>query len=166
MLPSILEALAAGDTAIVPELIRRGVGFATQFSDGMQASVNCADNAGLDQSLDEQAVADPGRTALLVTDIICSEWPVEPTSDTFNEPVASDIPALVLAGLYDPVTPPAGTEAVASHLTNATFGLWPNQGHGVTGEPCATAVELAFLADPAAPVDLACLAKVPGPAFA
>ena len=166
LLPSILEALAAGETAIVPELIRRGVGFATQFSDGMQASVNCADNAGLDQSMDEQAVADPGRTALLVTDIICSEWPVEATSDTFNEPVLSDVPALVLAGLYDPVTPPAGTEAVASQLTNATFGLWPNQGHGVTGEPCATAVELAFLDDPSAPVDLSCLAKVPGPAFA
>ena len=166
LLPSILEGLAAGDTGVVPELIRSGVGFATQFSDGMQAAVNCADNAGLDQSLDEQAVADPGRTALLVTDMICSEWPVEPTSDTFNEPVVSDIPALVLAGLYDPVTPPAGTEAVAGRLDNATFGLWPNQGHGVTGEPCAISVEVAFLDDPTAPVDLSCLAKVPGPAFA
>ena len=125
LLPSILEGLAAGDTGVVPELIRSGVGFATQFSDGMQAAVNCADNAGLDQSLDEQAIADPGRTALLVTDVICSEWPVEPTSDSFNEPVVSDIPALVLAGLYDPVTPPAGTEAVAGRLDNATFGLWP-----------------------------------------
>ena len=114
----------------------------------------------------ERAVADPGRTALLVTDLICSEWPVEPTSATFNEPVVSDIPALVLAGLYDPVTPPAGTEAVAGRLENATFGVWPNQGHGVTGEPCAISVEVAFLDDPTAPVDLSCLAKVPGPAFA
>jgi pimeloyl-ACP methyl ester carboxylesterase len=166
VLPSILDGLANGDTGVVPELIREGVSFATRGSDGMSASVNCADNAGLDQSLDEQAVADPGRTALLVTDILCSEWPVEPTSDTFNEAVVSDIPALVLAGLYDPVTPPAGTEAVAGHLTNATFGLWPNRGHGVTGEPCATGIELAFLADPTAPVDLLCLAAVPGPSFA
>jgi pimeloyl-ACP methyl ester carboxylesterase len=166
LLPSILDGLANGETGVVPELIRRGVGFATSFADAMQIAVNCADNAGLDQSVDEQAVADPGRTALLVTDIVCSEWPVEPTSDTFNEAVVSDIPALVLAGLYDPVTPPAGTEAVAGHLTNATFGLWPNQGHGATGEPCATTVELAFLADPTAPVDLSCLAGVPRPAFA
>jgi pimeloyl-ACP methyl ester carboxylesterase len=166
LLPSILDALANGDTGVVPELIRRGVSFATAGSDGMSVSVNCADNAGLDQSLDEQAVADPGRTALLVTDVLCSEWPVEPTSAAFNEPVISDIPALVLAGLYDPVTPPAGTEAVAGHLSNATFGLWSNQGHGVTGEPCAITVELAFLDDPTAPVDLSCLAGVPGPAFA
>jgi hypothetical protein len=55
---------------------------------------------------------------------------------------------------------------VAGHLTNATFGLWPNRGHGVTGEPCATGIELAFLADPTAPVDLLCLAAVPGPSFA
>jgi pimeloyl-ACP methyl ester carboxylesterase len=166
LLPSILDGLANGDTGLVPELIRQGVSFATAGSDGMSVSVNCADNAGLDHSSDERAVADPGRTALLVTDILCSQWPVEATSATFNEPVVSDIPALVLAGLYDPTTPPAGTEAVARHLTNATFGLWPNQGHGVTGEPCATTVELAFLDDPTAPVDLSCLAGVPGPAFA
>jgi hypothetical protein len=35
----------------------------------------------------------------------------------------------------------------------------------VTGDPCALQVEAAFLADPAAPVDLGCLAQVPGPAF-
>jgi pimeloyl-ACP methyl ester carboxylesterase len=166
VLPSILDRLANGDTGVVPELVRQGVAFATRGSDGMSISVNCADNAGLDQALDEEAVSDPGRTALLVTDVLCSEWPVEPTSDSFNEPVVSPIPALVLAGLYDPVTPPARTEAVAGHLPNATFGLWPNQGHGVTGEPCATTVELAFLAEPTAPVDMSCLARVPGPAFA
>jgi pimeloyl-ACP methyl ester carboxylesterase len=166
LLPSILDGLANGETGVVPELIRQGVAFATRASDGMSVSVNCADNGGLPQSADEEAVRHPGRTALLVTDVLCSEWPVEPTSESFNEPVVSDIPALVLAGLYDPVTPPAGTEAVAGHLTNATFGLWPNRGHGVTGEPCATTVELAFLADPTAPVDLSCLASVPGPAFA
>ena len=35
----------------------------------------------------------------------------------------------------------------------------------MTGDPCALQVEAAFLADPAAPADLGCLAQVPGPAF-
>jgi pimeloyl-ACP methyl ester carboxylesterase len=164
-LPAILDGLAAGDTAIVPELIRRGVGFATAAADGMQMSVDCADNAGLGEAADVAAIADPGRTRLIVTSALCSEWPVPPTSSTFNEPVVSPVPTLVLAGAYDPITPPAVTQAVAARLPHATFGLWPNRGHGVTGDPCALQVESAFLADPAAPVDLGCLARVPGPAF-
>ena len=164
-LPSILDSLAAGDTAIVPALIRRGVGFATAAADGMQMSVDCADNAGLGEAADVAAIADPGRTRLIVTSALCSEWPVPATSATFNEPVVSPVPTLVLAGAYDPITPPAGTQAVASRLPHAGFGLWPNRGHGVTGDPCARQVEAAFLADPAAPVDLGCLAQVPGPAF-
>jgi pimeloyl-ACP methyl ester carboxylesterase len=164
-LPSILDSLAAGDTGIVPALIRRGVAFATGAADGMQMSVDCADNAGLGEAADAAAIADPGRTRLIVTGALCSEWPVPATSPTFNRPVVSPVPALVLAGAYDPITPPAGTQAVAERLPQATFGLWPNRGHGVSGDPCAAEVESGFLADPAAPIDLACLAQVPGPAF-
>ena len=165
MLPSILDGLAAGDTAIVAELIRRGVGFATAAADGMQMSVDCADNAGLGEAADVAAIADPGRTRLIVTSALCSEWPVPATSPTFNDPVVSPVPTLVLAGTYDPITPPALTQAVAERLPHATFGLWPNRGHGVSGDPCALHVDAAFLADPTAAVDLGCLASVPGPAF-
>lgn len=165
LLPSILDGLAAGDTAIVPELIRRGVGFATGAADGMQMSVDCADNAGLGEAADVAAIADPGRTRLIVTSALCSEWPVPPTSPTFNDPVVSPLPTLVLAGTYDPITPPALTQAVAERLPHARFGLWPNRGHGVSGDPCALQVDAAFLADPTAPVDLGCLASVPAPAF-
>jgi pimeloyl-ACP methyl ester carboxylesterase len=164
-LPSILDVLATGDTGVVPALIRRGVAFATGQADGMQMSVDCADNEGLGEAADAAAIADPGRMRLIVTGALCSEWPVPATSSTFNQPVVSSVPALVLAGAYDPITPPAVTQAVAERLPHATFGLWPNRGHGVSGEPCADEVEAAFLTDPAAPVDLACLASVPGPAF-
>ena len=166
LLPSILDGLAAGDTGVVPELLRRGVRFSSGQADAMQMSVDCADNAGLEGEPAGGVLPEPGRTRLLVTNALCSEWPVEPTSPTFNQAVSSSLPTLVLAGLYDPVTPPAGSEAVAGRLTNATFGLWPNQGHAVTGEPCATTIELAFLAAPTAPVDLGCLASIRGPAFA
>ncbi|HET9600616.1 MAG TPA: alpha/beta hydrolase [Acidimicrobiales bacterium] len=166
VLPSLLDGLAAGDTSVVPELIRRGVPFATGQADGMQMSVDCADNAGLGEDADRAILAAPGRTRLIVTQALCSEWPVEPTSPDFNQPVTSDLPVLVLAGLYDPITPPAGTEAVASRLANASFGLWPNVGHGVSGGKCANQIGQAFLDTPTAPVNLSCVAAVPGPAFA
>ena len=165
LLPDLIGGLADGDTSILGEFVRRGVAMQAMFAAGMRLSVNCADNAGLDPRIDEDAIDDPGRLALLLTEPLCSEWPVEPTSPDFNVPIESDIPALVMAGRYDPVTPPTGTEAVADRLSNATFGLWPDRGHGVSGEPCSNDISTAFLEDPTASVDLECLAAIDGPAF-
>jgi pimeloyl-ACP methyl ester carboxylesterase len=163
ILPGVIHALADGNTGIVPQFLDMGVPFATQFADAMQMSVDCADNAELGEEADEAVIADPGRTALLVASPLCREWPVEPTSPEFNQPVTSDIPALVLAGRFDPITPPAGTESVASRLRNSTFALWADRGHGVTGEACAVRIVLAFLTDPAAELDLSCLQEVQAP---
>ena len=170
VLPGVIDSLAKGDTAIVPQLLHDGVRKATAQADAMTSSVDCADNAGLDLSGDAAAVDSPGRLSTLVTTSdapLCADWPVEPTSPTFNQGVVSDIPALVLAGRFDPITPPAGTRAVAGRLPNSTFLLFPANGHGVTGtNDCADAIEVAFLADPTATLDTGCVAKLPGPAFA
>ena len=66
LLPSIIDALLAGDTAIVPALIQRGVPFATGAADAMTLAVDCADNAALDTAdADAAAFDDPGRLGLL-----------------------------------------------------------------------------------------------------
>lgn len=165
LLPHIIGDLADGNTAIVGELVRQNVAFNGTISWGMNLSVNCADYAGLGADADAAAVKNPGRFRTLLTETTCDDWPVEPASNTFNDGVASDIPALVVAGRFDPITPPEGTKAVASRLTNSTFAMWPNRGHGVTGDPCAETVMSAFLEDPVAPVDLDCVASTPAPAF-
>ena len=169
LLPSIIGNLADGDTSIIGELVRRNVATQDETAWGMNLAVNCADNAGLDADSDTDtdaaAVADPGRFRLLIAVPLCSEWPVEATSGTFNDPVHSDIPALVVAGRFDPITPPGGSRAVADRLEDGTFALWPNRGHGVTGDPCADTVMSAFLDHPTATVDLACVQALPGPRF-
>ncbi len=165
LLPTIIGNLAAGDTSILSELVRQNVAFQDELAWGMHLAVNCADGAGLDPTAEADAIARPGRFRLLVTEPLCSEFPVEPTSDTFDEPVHSDIPALVVAGRFDPITPPGNSRAVADRLENATFALWPNRGHGVTGDPCAETIMSAFLDAPSQPVDLACVASLPGPSF-
>ena len=38
---------------------------------------------------------------------LCDEWGLDPTDPIESIAVTSDVPALVLAGGYDPVTPPA-----------------------------------------------------------
>jgi pimeloyl-ACP methyl ester carboxylesterase len=167
LLPSILDALLAGDTGIVPALVQRGVPFATGEADAMSWAVNCADNAGLDTTAADAAVYDdPGRLSLVAapTGVCPADWPATPGN--FNAPVRSDIPSLVLAGSYDPITPPAGTEQVAKRLTDSTFLLVDPVGHGVTGyDPCIERIELAFLDDPTADVDTSCAAAIGPPAF-
>jgi len=165
LLPSIIGDLSAGDTAIVGELVRRSVSARHEIAWGMNLTVNCADHASSDPDEDASAISDPGRFRLLLTVPLCSEWPVEPTSDVFNEPVESDISTLVMAGRFDPITPPSGSEAVAGRLSNATFALWPNRGHVVTGDPCADTIMSAFLENPAALLDLTCVEALTGPRF-
>ena len=48
-----------------------------------------------------------------------------------TQPVVSDIPTLVVAGEYDPITPAKWAESAASHLANSFYFLFPGGGHGV-----------------------------------
>jgi pimeloyl-ACP methyl ester carboxylesterase len=167
LLPTIMGDLLAGETSIVPALVQRGVPFATGAADAMAHAVDCADNAQLDTTdADAMVYEDPGRLGLVVAlaGVCPASWPATPGA--FNAPVTSDIPSLVLAGSYDPITPPAGTEAVARHLTNSTFLLVDPVGHGVTGyNACIDAIELAFLDDPSATLDTRCATEIAPPAF-
>ena len=151
LLPGIITGLAAGDTSVLPALIERGVGFATSYADGMAAAVNCADNAGLgSEDADAATFEEPGRLGLVVAQNGPCGEDVVATPGAFNEPVTSDIPALVLAGSYDPITPPAGTRAVADRL-GARFFLVEPGGHGVNSfDDCLIAIGTAFLDDPTA----------------
>ena len=92
------------------------------------------------------------------------DWPATPGE--FNAPVASEIPALVLAGSYDPITPPAATEQVAEALTDSTFILVDPAGHWITGYyPCIDLIEAAFLDHPTAELDTACVDEIGSPDF-
>jgi pimeloyl-ACP methyl ester carboxylesterase len=68
--------------------------------------------------------------------------------DAANAPVSSDVPALVLAGGYDPVTPPAGSRKVAGWFSKGTFLLFPGLGHAVSTSPGPERIVAAFLEDP------------------
>jgi pimeloyl-ACP methyl ester carboxylesterase len=65
-------------------------------------------------------------------------------------PVRSDVPALVLAGEGDPITPPEWSGLVASDLPHAHFHEFSGNGHWVTrSSVCALRMALAFWDNPA-----------------
>jgi pimeloyl-ACP methyl ester carboxylesterase len=95
----------------------------------------------------------------------CALLAVAPLSSQHNRPVRSDIPALVLSGEFDPITPHQYAERVASSLGKAYVFTVPGETHGVLGQnPCVTQIVLQFLNRPAAPPSSSCLATLK-PAF-
>jgi pimeloyl-ACP methyl ester carboxylesterase len=82
-----------------------------------------------------------------------------------HRPVVSSIPTLLISGRFDTLTSLAGAEAAAAKLSNATIIGIPGVGHAVSpASPCAQAVIVSFLADPAAP-DASCAGALKPPSF-
>jgi pimeloyl-ACP methyl ester carboxylesterase len=78
----------------------------------------------------------------------CSIWPHDDTEQ--NPTTDGDIPTLVLAGSFDPITPAAWGQLAASTLPKSTFMLFNGAGHGtfVAGD-CPMAKIKTFVGDPA-----------------
>jgi pimeloyl-ACP methyl ester carboxylesterase len=92
-------------------------------------------------------------------------WKVPAAPEAMRRPVASSIPTLLISGSFDTLTSLAGAKAAAASLANATIISIPGIGHVVSPvSPCAQAVVVSFLADPAAP-DTSCVATLRPPSF-
>jgi pimeloyl-ACP methyl ester carboxylesterase len=78
---------------------------------------------------------------------LCREWPSDGVPPSNHSAVRSDIPALILAGAFDPLTPVIYAELAAKMLTRPHVFVFPAASHGVIGsDPCASKIVAAFLA--------------------
>jgi len=98
--------------------------------------------------------------------VACGQWPMGPIDPVENEPIFSDVPALLLTGLYDPITPPQYARLAGSHLTNSFYFEFLSVGHDVlSNEPCAGELARQFLDDPKRMPGHACLGRLRPPDF-
>ena len=75
-------------------------------------------------------------------------------------PVQSDLPILLVSGRLDPVTPPSFAESAQETLTNSQHLVIENGGHGASGSVgCAATLITAFMNDPMAKLDTACISE-------
>jgi len=96
----------------------------------------------------------------------CSAWPVPAADPKVKLPVESSVPALVLAGTFDPVTPPEYGRQTAAALSNSRFFEFSGVGHDVLGnEPCAGRLAAIFLDDPTGTPNDPCLLSQKPPSF-
>jgi len=96
----------------------------------------------------------------------CERWPKGHVDAAYYEPVISAVPALILSGDLDPVTPPSWGEAVARHLTNGTHIIVPGTGHSVINTGCGARLVHDFITRGSAEgLDRGCLHALRRPPF-
>lgn len=154
--------------AEVSGLIAGGSTPESRFSDGMRMSVQCQEEiAFLDADHFERLAAGLRPELQSVAGDPewfdeCDVWDVGQADPSINEPVDSDVPALLLVGEYDPVHPLAASQEAAEGLSAAQVFEVPGLGHGtVRVHDCPRGMARAFLAEPTAPVDDECVGEMP-----
>lgn len=88
---------------------------------------------------------------------ICEAWGVDPADPFVNEPVSSDVPTLILSGLFDPITPVEWGQLASETLDNSYYFEFPG-GHGIMRTyDCGLDIGSDFISDPWTAPDDACI---------
>ena len=168
-LPYLINAVEAGNTALLYPWAREewNKHSTWSFAWGLFFAVNCQDDARghTAASLVAQSAVYPRLEGYVRQERevqICDAWRLPSAPPLLKRPLRSDIPTLVLAGSYDPITPPAWSRETARHLGNATYVEFPAEGHDVlTDNPCALQLMSDFLRNPSRQPDASCATAAP-----
>jgi pimeloyl-ACP methyl ester carboxylesterase len=120
------------------------------FAAGEHNSVVCAEDVPRYDSQDfertRRAAPYLGTTQMQGLQALCRPWPRGPVDADLYAPLSSDVPALLLSGGADPVTPPAGALRAAAGFRHAHTVVLAGLGHGALLAPCMDRVMAQFVA--------------------
>jgi pimeloyl-ACP methyl ester carboxylesterase len=157
-IPKAIDDLDKGETGWLSQRLGMASGTGTE-SLGMLYSVVCSEGADFSEAdlrrdnPIRNAMAD-GRPLEMLA--VCRDWPVARLAESAHEAVASGIPALLMAGEFDVITPPHFLEIARAKLKNSYAFIYPGQGHGGI-DPCRLTMMLSFYANPGAAPDAGCI---------
>ncbi len=184
-LPWVIDQIAGGNYAALDDLesgllLEEGFRQPTDSEDisdseGMNLSVECQEEVAFND--EAAALANvPAEPAALYENSVnsirstfadCRIWDVAAANAIETQPVVSDIPTLVVAGEFDPITPAEWAASAASTLPNSTFLVFPGGGHGVIDlNQCTQDIMQAFLDAPTQTPDAGCIAEMGAPLWA
>jgi len=143
-----------------------------ELANGLYLSITCSEDVAW-FTADDARVHDRGtalgdlRTAAQLG--ACSAWPATEIPADFREPVATDLPVLILDGELDPVTPPRFARDAVKHMPNVLLVVIPRAHHGwdgLTNEECVEGLLNRFLeSGTTAGLDPSCVATMQSPPF-
>lgn len=105
-------------------------------SNGMFLSVTCAEDLPWIKPGEGERLAEGtflGDYRVRQQREACALWPRAVIEADYTKDFVSDVPALIITGEWDPVTPPAYGEALMRTLTNSLHVVVPDGAHGVGG---------------------------------
>ncbi|MDE0110404.1 MAG: alpha/beta hydrolase [Bryobacterales bacterium] len=171
LVPKLIEQMHGGDFA---GLLALAVGAEsspreTKISWGMFFSVICAEDIpwiGEEVRNAPPAGVFSNDETFEAWDKICAAWPRGEVGPEYHEPVVSGVPALVLSGALDPVTPPRRGEALAAGFSSALHVVVPGTGHGATARGCVPELVAKFVqAGSVDDLDTSCVDELKRPGF-
>lgn len=134
-----LEPLMA-QSALVSKQLADSIGF------GAQLSVVCTEDRPEPNRLsDEERQSLMGDRFASQMRAMCDVWPAGMAPDDFFEGFSSDVPALLLSGEFDPVTPPEFAERSLKHFSNGRHLIARGQGHNVLPRGCISRLAASFV---------------------
>lgn len=96
----------------------------------------------------------------------CEFWPRGVVNPAASAVTPSDVPALILSGEDDPITPPSWGQLVASRWTHARHVVVPGAAHGASQAGCVMKLMTQFLDDgSASQLDPSCVQNLKRPPF-
>jgi pimeloyl-ACP methyl ester carboxylesterase len=162
----IVRAAAAGDyTPAAREVLRERRTFTHDFALGLFLSVTCAEDVA---RIDETAISMATRDTFLGDYRVrqqmeaCRNWDVGTAPRTLATPLTSNVPALLISGEVDPVTPARMGAEVARTLPNARHVVLARHGHTLSiGRGCMRAALARFVESATtAGIDFSCVPLV------
>jgi len=155
--PEALVALGAGAMLPLAETLSPGVYLSVVCSEDL-AQIRPGEGAADGTFLGDALVRNLARS--------CAGWPRGAPPAGYTEPVRSEVPALVISGDADPVTPPRWGARVAATLTRGAHLVLPGEGHVPSFPPCArrATAELIATRSVASPDLSSCRSEAPAAA--
>lgn len=154
LIPYLVDRATIGDYQFIASVLLPSMLFDDTMSIGMYLTVVCAEYGDTDASMLSytglaRRLEVSGKESAEAMLEICREWGIEHLDDAVHKAVVSDIPALLLSGDFDPITPPSFAAEVGAHLTNDYQVNFPSGSHGQAfGNSCADGLIQRFLDNP------------------
>ncbi len=170
LVPWIVERAAAGDFGPFTALALETLGWSTDtMSLGVTLSVVCSEDVSRLRESDVGPAVEGtflGRSEIDQWRALCALWPAGPLPEGADRMVPLEIPALILSGDLDPVTPPVWGEAMAAEFPGSLHLIVPGVAHNTSAAGCMPELIASFIAaGHPNDLDIGCLAKLARPPF-
>ena len=165
-LPALLQKARKGDlTELAQTLVYSRRGGIQALHWGMNVAVTCSEDV---RRIQDGEVGKKTQNTFAGSFQVeswrdmCRSWPEARYPKGFFTPFKSDIPAYIMSGSFDPVTPPSFGRIMEQYFPNSIH-IVVDTGHRFDASKCYSAMVAEFLASASvANLPLDCLAKEPG----